>query len=162
MHKTLGTHKSALLTLMLLAGLSTLFSPAVAARDTEKALQQMFGDGPAYKAFFNAFQQAAQRRDVSAMLALIEYPLSIDEGKPRLLSAEQTALSFDRIFDARRLQLIVEQNFDHLHISNAGAAFGQGEIWFGGVCGENNCEQMQIRILRIGKENLISKRERRE
>ena len=148
--------KPALLLLVL------VFSAATLARDTEKALQHMFGDGPAYKAFFEQFQQAARRHDKPAMLALIEYPLSVEEGKPRLFDAEQAARDFDEIFDQRRLAIISSQNFDQLHISTAGAAFGSGEIWFGGVCGETSCAQMQIKILRIGKEKPRSTRERRE
>lgn len=130
---------------------------SVPAQETDKTLTRLFGQSVSFHEFFDSFQLAAKNNDRNALLDLIEYPLYIQTKPVRLLNRDVLDREFATIFNEQLLNIVRTQDYEQLQITTNGVGFGHGDLWFGGVCEERNCEHMKVRIIRLGRDPVYDK-----
>jgi hypothetical protein len=95
----------------------------------------------AYAAFLSRLQAAVRADDRRAIIALIDFPLRVNEAKgPRLYrDARSVEGNFERIFTPKVKRAILRQRADRLFVRDQGAMIGDGELWFDRTCPNATC-----------------------
>ena len=118
-------------------------------RDNEIAADSA---NPAYAAFLSRLQAAVRAGDRRAIIALIDFPLRVNEAKgPRLYrDARSVERDFERIFTPKVRRAILGQRADRLFVRDQGAMIGDGELWFDRTCPNATCSPPgPVRIMAV-------------
>jgi hypothetical protein len=99
------------------------------------------------KAFFTTLQRNVVNGDRRAVCALIEYPLRQSTGSIR--SARVCQSHYLKIFTKDVVDAVASQRFDQLLVNSGGIMVGLGQVWFSGLCRDDGCRRVEIRIIGI-------------
>ncbi len=106
----------------------------------------------AYAAFLSRLQAVVRAGNRSALIALIDFPLRVNEaGGSRLYrDARSVERSFGRIFTPKVRRAILGQRADRLFVRDQGAMIGDGELWFEHTCPTATCSPPgPVRIMAV-------------
>jgi hypothetical protein len=106
----------------------------------------------AYAAFLSRLQAVVRAGNRSALIALIDFPLRVNEaGGSRLYrDARSVERSFGRIFTPKVRRAILGQRADRLFVRDQGAMIGDGELWFDHTCPNATCSPPgPVRIMAV-------------
>jgi hypothetical protein len=111
-------------------------------------------DPEAVAQYLNDLKAIVARGDRAAACALVNYPITI--GAPpktkTIASAASCEKNYERIFTPRVIDAIGKQQFADLFVNYQGVMIGRGEIWFGGICDNDQCTgRADIRIKTINE-----------
>jgi hypothetical protein len=125
--------------------------PARSDEATSARLDALFGAHEPYEAFLARLQDAVAARDRRSVAAMIAYPLETRvAGEPVTLAApEDVVRRYDQLFMAPVVAAIARQTYATLFATAEGVMVGDGEIWFSGVCGDEACADVAVRIIAI-------------
>ena len=139
--------------LLLLACSAAAFAQNTSPTNAEldKAIDSNVGDHIQFHQVFTQLQQAVAGHNVSAVAALVDYPLAIKfNGKTVLLRTPQSFMAnYDRILTPEITSAIEKQKYDDLMVNYQGAMFGNGQVWIAGICRDKACKQSDIKIRTI-------------
>jgi hypothetical protein len=144
--KTVTHLVAAIMALSLSAGLSFAQDKSLNA-----ALDDAFGSHHNYLAVLNSFQTAVKAHDTASVAAAVRYPISVKiNGKTSTIkSANQFVQNYDAIMTKEITDAVVNQKLDDLFVNWKGIMFGDGQIWIDGVCNNNACKNVDIKIATI-------------
>jgi hypothetical protein len=82
---------------------------------------------------------------------MVYYPITayIGDSQEDILDADQFVANYDQIINQRVRDAVLNQMEDDLSINYQGVMIGAGEIWFGGVCTDNSCNEYAVYIFAI-------------
>jgi hypothetical protein len=82
---------------------------------------------------------------------MIAYPLETRiAGLPVTLAApEDVVRRYDQLFTPLVVAAIERQTFATLFANAEGVMVGDGEVWFSGVCGDEACADVAVRIIAV-------------
>jgi hypothetical protein len=84
--------------------------------------------------FFKDLKLASASRDPDQMVKLINFPMSFNPGKRKLIKDEKDfKRKFSTIFTQKIFEMISKQEVDQLFCRDQGVMFGSGELWIGVV-----------------------------
>ncbi|WP_335672062.1 DUF4087 domain-containing protein [Phyllobacterium zundukense] len=115
------------------------------------ALDNAFGSHDNYLAVINSFQAAVKAHDTAAVAAAVRYPIGVEiNGKASTIkSASQFVKNYDAIMTREITDAVVKQKLDDLFVNWKGIMFGDGEIWINGICNDNTCKNVDIKVATI-------------
>ena len=101
--------------------------------------------------FLTGLQEAVHAGDVVAVSQMIHYPIYVElNGQPtQLASPEQLQQEYSRVFTPGVQIAIAEQKFAELFVNWKGVMLGNGEVWFSGVCLDEDCNEYDIGIMAV-------------
>ena len=119
--------------------------------DTGAAIDNVLGDHAAYRAAFDAIQQAVADGDATAFASWVSYPIKVvADGEEMLLSdEEQFAEHFDNILSDEIRQAILDQTWATLFVNDQGVMFGNGQVWLNGICKDDKCAEFDVKVVTI-------------
>jgi len=125
--------------------------PARSDEATSARLDALFGAHEPYESFLARLQEAVAAEDRRSVAAMIAYPLETRvAGEPATLAApEDVVRRYDQLFMAPVVAAIARQTYATLFATAEGVMVGDGEIWFSGVCGDEACADVAVRIIAI-------------
>jgi hypothetical protein len=118
----------------------------------DQSIAANVGDPAKFRETMTTLQQAVQKHDVSAVAALVSYPISIDPHtkKPLRVGAPPAFITqYDQIITPHIAEVIERQKYEDLFVNYQGAMFGTGEVWIAGICKDKACKQVDIKIRTI-------------
>lgn len=115
------------------------------------ALDNAFGSHDNYLAVIKSFQAAVKAHDRTAVAAAVRYPIGVEiNGKATTIkSANQFVENYDAIMTKEITDAVVNQKLDDLFVNWKGIMFGDGQIWIDGVCNDNTCKNVDIKVASI-------------
>ncbi|RDZ27222.1 hypothetical protein DX914_13305 [Lysobacter silvisoli] len=124
---------------------------AEAASQVNQSIEQVLGDPAQYEPAIRAFQSAVAAHDAAAVARMVEYPFAatLDGKQTQIKDAAAFAAAYDRIVTPEIAQVIAKQNYAELAVSGKGVMFGNGEAWINGICRDNACKQVDVRVVAI-------------
>jgi hypothetical protein len=141
--------------LFLWVALSTLaVAPAVRAdSDINATLDSLYGDHQPYEDFFSALKQAVAAKDKQAVAGMVSYPFKtkISGKSVTIRSAPDFVRRYDAILTPKVVSAIEQQTYDTLFARDIGVMIGSGEVWFTGVCTDNQCAQRTVKIIAVNQ-----------
>lgn len=126
-----------------------LFSSIVFANETmEQRMDDLFGNHKTYKDFFFQLKEAVSKGDKIRVSNLIGYPVAVhgDDIKYTIKSKNEFLKLYDSIFSARLLEILKQQKFQDLFARWSGVMIGNGEIWYHGICDDDECNKVTVEI----------------
>ena len=139
--------------------ISGFFASSTAAEITDEDLVSMLGESEAYRVVFQNAQEAVRNDDRERFASLVHYPFSVYRMKEKCCgsdvvdtteNAREFEEKFDEIVTPDVRTLILNQDFDDLHLSWRGLGFKLGSVWIVGYCvgpqGEDECEITEVGI----------------
>lgn len=128
-------------------------APALAQSDadTDAAIDNVLGDHTAYRAAFDAVQQAVGDGDAAAFATWVSYPIKVvADGEEMLLGdEEQFTEHFDNILTDEIRQAILDQTWATLFVNAEGVMFGNGQVWMNGICKDDACAEFDVKIVTV-------------
>jgi hypothetical protein len=131
--------------------LSALAPVAHADSDINATLDSLYGEHQPYEDFFNALKQAVAAKDKQTVAGMVSYPFKTKvSGKSLTIRATPDFVArYDAIFTSKVVSAIEQQSYDSLFARDIGVMIGQGEVWFTGVCQDNQCKQRTVKIIAV-------------
>lgn len=147
--------------LKLLAAMGLAFAlstfPAIAQSDADvdASIDDALGDHTAYRAAFDAIQQAVTEGDKAAFAAWVSYPITVtaDGEEMKLSDAVQFEEHYDSILTDEIKDVITSQEWGALFVNYQGLMFGDGQVWLNGVCKNDDCAEFDVKIVTIQSAN---------
>lgn len=104
-----------------------------------------------YRPVFEAIQSAVSQHNAAAFAALVSYPITvaINGTKSQISDAATFAASYDGIITGEIANAVISETWDGLFYRDQGAMFGNGQVWFAGICQDNTCATYDVRIITI-------------
>jgi hypothetical protein len=128
-------------------------APASAQSDAETSarLEALFGAHEPYEAFLISLKDAVSAEDKASVAAMIAYPLSTRIAGEAVTfgSKEDVVRRYDRLFTPPVVAAIDRQAYATLFATAEGVMIGDGEIWFSGICGDEACSAVSVKIIAV-------------
>ena len=132
-------------------------APALAQSDadTDAAVDNVLGDHNAYRAAFDAIQQAVGDGDAAGFAKWVSYPIKVvaDGEDMQLSDEEQFAEHYDNILTDEIRQAILDQAWASVLVNADGIMFGNGQVWMNGICKNDSCSEFDVKIVTIQSAN---------
>lgn len=111
----------------------------------------MFGDEAPYKQAFEAIQTAVADDDAEAVAAMIAYPFRVTaDGEEYLFDGPEGVVEhYESIVTDEIKQAVADQDYEFLFANQDGVMFGDGQIWLTGICLDDACEKVDVKIVTI-------------
>jgi hypothetical protein len=118
---------------------------------TNGAIDQAFGDHAKYQAMILSFQKAVATRDATAVAELVSYPISvsINGRKTTVSNAKAFIAHYDAIMTPDIVATVKNQKYEDLFVNSHGVMFGNGQVWVNGVCKDNACKTLDVKVITI-------------
>ena len=130
-------------------------APASAIADdpsaVNQAIDEALGDHVRYEAVIRQLQQAVAANDAAAVAALVDYPFAtVRDGQPlKIADAEAFVRDYDRILTPPIADAIKRQRYSELMVNYKGVMFGNGEAWVNGICRDDACKNVDVRVVAL-------------
>ncbi|MEG9436884.1 hypothetical protein JAO29_12000 [Edaphobacter sp. HDX4] len=118
----------------------------------DQSVSTNIGDPAKLREVMATLQQATRKHDAPAVAALVSYPITIDPHTPHAVTIrtpQAFIARYDQIVTPQIGQVIENQKYESLFVNDQGAMLGDGEVWISGICKDNSCKQVDIRIRTI-------------
>jgi hypothetical protein len=119
--------------------------------ETSARLDALFGAHQPHEAFLARLKDAVAAGDRRSVAAMIAYPLETQvRGKPLTLAApEDVVQSYNELFTPPVVAAIGRQSYATLFATAEGVMVGDGEVWFSGICEDETCADVTVRIIAL-------------
>ena len=130
-------------------------APASAIADdpsaVNQAIDEALGDHVRYEAVIRQLQQAVAANDAAAVAALVDYPFAtVRDGQSlKITDAEAFVRDYDRIMTPPIAEAIKRQRYSELMVNYKGVMFGNGEAWVNGICKDDACKEVDVRVVAL-------------
>lgn len=116
-----------------------------------QAIDAAFGDHAKYEAAITALQKAVSAHDAARVAALVRYPIGVKiHGKKTVIkSAKAFVQHYDAIVTPAIAKAVTEQKYEDLFVNYQGIMFGNGEVWMNGICRDNQCKRVDVKVITI-------------
>jgi hypothetical protein len=114
-------------------------------------LDALFGEHVPYQLFLNGLQIAVVMDDRFRVARLVNYPLEVRIGGETVTvgTADELLARYESLLTPKVVGAIERQDYGALFANDQGVMIGDGEVWFGGICGEPSCADITVRIIAI-------------
>lgn len=116
-----------------------------------QSIEEVLGDPMVYEPAILAFQKAVAAHDAAAVAQMADYPFKAHiAGKPTTIKdAAAFIAAYDRIVTPAIAKVVSEQKYAELAVSGKGVMFGNGEAWINGICQDNECKRVDVRVIAL-------------
>lgn len=120
-------------------------------RAVNQAIDEVLGDHARYEAVIRQLQQAVTASDAAAVAALVDYPFAtVRDGQPmKIADADAFVRDYDRIMTPAIAEAIKRQKYSQLMVNYKGVMFGNGEAWVNGICKDDACKDVDVRVVAL-------------
>ncbi|WP_201285541.1 hypothetical protein [Chelativorans xinjiangense] len=124
---------------------------AQSAKEMNQTLDELYGAHAPYQTFFDKLKKAVAENDKQAVASMIEYPFKarINGKAVTIRDAAHFETDYDKVFTAKVKKAVSKQTYATLFANWQGVMIGDGEVWFGGICDDDACEQQTVRIIAV-------------
>ncbi|NIF58021.1 hypothetical protein F3J27_00880 [Enterobacter sp. Ap-916] len=116
-------------------------------------LDKLFSSHENYHAFFDNFKTQIAAQNKAEVAKLISYPIKIALAgkKVQIKTPQQFIKNYDAIFTPDLVAVVNAQKYQDLFANYQGLAIGKGQIWFSGICQDNQCKKSTVLVIGINK-----------
>lgn len=139
------------------AALAVVPTPAADSADpdseaaVDKAIDKALGDHVAYRKVMQAFQKAVAEKDAAAVAAQVHYPIAVEiAGRKTMLDNPAAFVEqYDRFMTPEIARAIADTRYADVLVNYKGVMLGQGEAWINGICKDNACRDVEVKVVAI-------------
>ena len=119
--------------------------------DINASIDMVLGDHTKFDEAFEAVQAAISEGDANLVADWVAYPITVNvEGEELTLDGPDAFIAqSDSIMSGEIAEAVTGQRYEELFVSAEGVMFGNGQMWLGGVCRDDNCAEWDVRIITL-------------
>ncbi|GGD44856.1 hypothetical protein [Pseudoxanthomonas indica] len=116
-----------------------------------QTISQVLGDAAPYEKAILAFQQAVAQKDAATVASMIDFPFKthVDNRPATIADASEFIAKYGQIVSPQVAEAITRQRYSDLFVNQKGVMFGSGEAWLNGVCRDDKCEKVEVRVVAL-------------
>lgn len=132
-----------------LGGMTTAGAQTTA--EVNKTLDELFGEHAPYQQFFEKLKKAVAEDDRQTVALMVDYPFQarIKGRAVKIRDRKHFSADYDEIITPKVKNAISRQSYATLFANWQGVMIGDGEIWFSGICKDDECREQTIKIIAI-------------
>lgn len=140
-----------LFTALFIGLVSVTTAGAQSAKEMNQRLDELFGAHAPYHEFFEELKKAVTGNDKEAVASMVNYPFNarINDKAVTIRDTAHFVADYDKVFTAKVKKAVSNQSYPNLFANWQGVMIGDGEVWFGGICSDDACEQQMVRIIAV-------------
>lgn len=111
----------------------------------------LVGNHLQYRATFDQLQQGVRGNDPAKVAATVRYPIKVTiKGKRTTIkSAGVFIRRYADIISPDIASVIKSQKYADVMLNNQGMMLGNGEIWINGICRNQACSKVDVKVITI-------------
>ncbi len=96
-------------------------------------------------------QQAVAANNAAAVATLVNYQFAtVRDGQSlKITDAKAFVRDYDRIMTPPIAEAIKRQRYSELMVNYKGVMFGNGEAWVNGICRDDACKNVDVRVVAL-------------
>lgn len=113
-----------------------------------QTISQALGDPAPYEKAILAFQQAVAQKDAATVASLLDFPFEtqVDNQAATIKDSSEFIAKYGQIVTPQMAEAITQQRYSDLFVNQKGVMFGNGQAWLNGVCKDDKCEKVEVRV----------------
>lgn len=131
-------------------------TPAFAqtADDVNAQIESLLGSHEVFGTAIQAIQEGLVNHEIEKIAGYIPLGEPIKVNGEDLIIADEVDLEarFDELFNEKVVNAVADQQYETLFVNQDGIMFGDGELWIGGVCVDDVCDDFFVNIIAINNE----------
>jgi hypothetical protein len=149
--------KAVIAAAFLVMGLSPV-SVMAQTKTVNQAIDETLGDHAAYERVILATRKAVAAHDAAGLAPLVRYPIKVTiGGKKRIVSSPAAFIAhYDAIVTPAIAKAVTQEKYEDLMVNYRGVMLGQGEMWINGLCLDNGCKNVDVKIVTIQPRSPLS------
>lgn len=119
--------------------------------DTDSRIDAVLGDHLAFRDAFDGLQAAIAENDAEAFADYLPIgePVNIDGEAIIFDDPEAFLVRYEEIVTPEIASAIADQSWATLFVNQSGVMFGNGEVWPGAACRDEDCVTFDVQIIAI-------------
>lgn len=124
----------------------------------DAAIDAALGDHATYRKVIEGLQKAVAAKDTAAVAALVYYPIDVEiAGKKKTIKDAATfASEYDKFMTPAIAKAITDTRYADVFVNYKGVMLGQGEAWINGICKDNACKDVDVKVVTIQPKSDLS------
>lgn len=116
-------------------------------------LDRLFNSHQNYHAFFDNFKTQVVAQNKTEVAKLVSYPIKVTlvGKKVQIKTPQQLVKHYDAIFTPELVAVVKAQAYQDLFANYQGLAIGKGQVWFSGICQDNQCKKSTVLVTGINQ-----------
>jgi hypothetical protein len=131
-------------------------TPALAqtADEVNARIESLLGSHEIFETAIGAIQTAIAEGSVEGVAGYIPFGEPIKVNGEDVVIADEADLGarFDALFNDKVVTAVSAQDYGSLFVNQDGIMFGEGELWIGGICIDEACNDFFVNIIAINNE----------
>lgn len=131
-------------------------APAFAqtADDVNVQIESLLGSHDVFETAIKTVQSGVAEHNVEAVAGYIPFgePIMVNGEAVVIADEADLAARFDELFNAKVVAAVSAQDYAKLFVNQDGIMFGEGELWIGGVCIDDACNDFFVNIIAINNQ----------
>lgn len=127
---------------------------AQTADDVNAQIESLLGSHEIFGTAIQAIQEALVNHEVEGIAGYIPFgePIKVNGADVVIADEADLAVRFDELFNEKVVNAVTEQQYENLFVNQDGIMFGDGELWIGGICIDEACDDFFVNIIAINNE----------
>ena len=119
--------------------------------NVNQTLREVLGDPTQYEKAILTFQQAVAQKDAATVASMIDFPFKthVDNRPATIADSAEFIAKYGQIVTPEMAEVITRQRYSDLFVNQKGVMFGSGEAWLNGVCQDDKCEKVEVRVVAL-------------
>jgi hypothetical protein len=130
--------------------------PALAqtVEEVNARIESLLGSHEVFETAIDAIQSAVSEASVEGVAGYIPFgePIKVNGEDVVIADKADLAARFEELFNDKVTMAVSEQDYANLFVNQDGIMFGNGELWLGGVCVDDTCDDFFVNIIAINNE----------
>lgn len=116
--------------------------------NVNQTIGQVLGDPAPYEKAILTFQQAVAQKDAATVASLIDFPFKtrVEDQPATIKDSSEFIAKYGQIVTPQMAEAITQQRYSDLFVNQKGVMFGSGQAWLNGVCKDDKCEKVEVRV----------------
>lgn len=122
--------------------------------DVNAQIESLLGSHEIFGTAIQAVQEGVANHEIEKVAGYIPFgePIMVN-GEPVTIADEaDLAARFDELFNEKVVNAVADQQYETLFVNQDGIMFGEGELWLGGVCIDEACNDFFVNIIAINNQ----------
>jgi hypothetical protein len=114
-------------------------------------LTNLYGDYLPYQTFFQNMKSYFANNDSTQISNIIQYPIQIiiNDKKSNISNKKEFIKNYSKYITNTIKKAVKDQEYDSLFANSEGLMIGNGQIWFTGICKDDKCIKIEVKIIAI-------------
>jgi hypothetical protein len=124
------------------------------ADDVNVQIESLLGSHDIFEIAIRTVQEGVANHEIEKVAGYVPFgePIMVNGEAVVIADEADLAARFDELFNEKVVNAVSGQKYETLFVNQDGIMFGDGELWIGGVCIDDACNDFFVNIIAINNQ----------